>query len=191
MVTAALLVGLGSAPFWTFSVDATHEAGLDQAAGRMLLGVAGVSSLLGIGAADVIRRLGAKWTFVLCALLEAAAIATVGLAAAHVVAVLAAAAAFGAAYNTIIPVTVFWATDLYSDQPSAGAGVAVGAQACGLLSGPLVGGVVADTIGLTGTMLGGASVIVAAALFASRRSVIDQLRPPAGALLAGRIGRRV
>lgn len=173
MIAAGLLVGLGSAPFWTFAVDATHEAGLNQAAGRVLLGVAGTASLLGIGAADVIRRLGPKWTFVLCALLEAGAIATVGLAAGHLVAVLTAAAAFGAAYNTIIPVTVFWGTRLYADQPSAGAAVAVGGQACGLLFGPLAGGVIADAIGLTATLLGGAATVIAAAIFAPRRSITD------------------
>jgi hypothetical protein len=99
MLTGALLVGLGSAPFWTFAVDAVRNAGLDQTAGRALLGVAGVTCLLAISTADVVQRLGATWTFVLCALLEAAAIATVGLAANHIVAVMVAAAAFGAAYS--------------------------------------------------------------------------------------------
>ncbi|MGI8904651.1 MAG: MFS transporter [Solirubrobacteraceae bacterium] len=99
MLTGALLVGLGSAAFWTFAVDQVHQAGLDQTAGRALLGVAGVTSILGIGAADVIRRLGAGRTFVLTALLEGAAIATIGVAAHSVIAVLLAGAVFGAAYK--------------------------------------------------------------------------------------------
>ncbi|MBO0873848.1 MAG: MFS transporter [Pseudonocardia sp.] len=177
MLGGALLIGLGSAPFWTFAVDAAHHAGLDQVAGRALLGVAGVASVLGMGAAEVISRLGARWTFVLCALLEAAAIATVGLAAGHLVAVLAAAAAFGAAYNTVIPVTVLWGTRLYADQPSAGAAAAVGAQATGLLCGPLAGGIVADAIGLTATILGGAAVVLAAILFAPRGDITDRASP--------------
>lgn len=162
LLAAGLLVGLGSAPFWTFAVDAAHHAGLDQAAGRALLGVAGIASLLAIGAADAIRRLSAKWTFVLCALLEAAAIATVALAADHLVVVLAAAAAFGAAYNTIVAVMVLWGTRIYADQPSAGAAAAVAAQAGGLLFGPLAGGVVADAFGLIATLLGGAGLLVLA-----------------------------
>jgi predicted MFS family arabinose efflux permease len=173
MLTGALLIGLGSAPFWTFAVDAVRNAGLDQTAGRALLGVAGVTSLLASSTADVVQRLGATWSFVLCALLEAAAIATVGLAANHIVAVMVAAAAFGAAYSTIVNVTVLWGTRLYSDQPSAGSAAAVRAQAIGLLCGPLVGGVVADAIGLTATLLGGAAVVLAAAPFAPRRDVIQ------------------
>lgn len=166
VLAAGLLVGLGSAPFWTFAVDAAREAGLDQTAGRALLGVCGIASVLAVGTADVIRRLGSRWTFVLSALLEAAAIATVGLAAGDLTAVLIAAAVFGATYNTIIAVTVFWGVRLYADRPSAGAAAAVGAQATGLLCGPLAGGLVADTVGLTATLLGGAAVVLAAVLVA-------------------------
>jgi predicted MFS family arabinose efflux permease len=173
MLAGALLVGLGSAPFWTFAVDAVRNAGLDQTAGRALLGVAGVTSLLASGAADLINRLGATWTFVLSALVEAAAIATIGLAANDVVAVMVAAAAFGVAYNTIVNVSVLWGTRLYPDQPSAGSAAAVRAQAIGLLCGPLIGGIVADAIGLTATLLGGAAVVAIAALFAPRRDVIQ------------------
>lgn len=175
MLAGALLVGLGSAPFWTFAVDAVRAAGLDQTAGRVLLGVAGVASVLASGAADVIRRLGATWTFALCAVVEAAAIATIGLAANRLVAVIVAAAAFGAAYNMIVNVTVLWGTRLYAARPSTGAAAAVRAQATGLLCGPLVGGIVADAIGLPATLLGGAVVVLAAALFAPRRDVIHDI----------------
>lgn len=178
MLAGALLVGLGSAPFWTFAVDAVRTAGLDQTAGRALLGVAGVTSLLAGGAADLISRLGATWTFILGTLVEAAAIATIGLAPDHLVAVLFAAAAFGVAYNTSVNVTVLWGTRLYSDQPSAGSAAAVRAQAIGLLCGPLIGGVVADAIGLTATLLGGAAVVATAALFAPRGDVIHDAAGP-------------
>jgi predicted MFS family arabinose efflux permease len=176
MLASALFIGFGSAPFWTFAVDAVRDAGLDQTAGRAMLGVAGVTSVLASGAADVIRRLGAMWTFVLGVLMEAAAIATIGLAASHIVAVMVAAAAFGAAYNVIVNVTVLWGTRLYPDQPSAGSAAALRAQAIGLLCGPLLGGVVADAIGLTATLLGGATVVLAAVLFAPRRDVIHNTR---------------
>ncbi len=173
MLAAAVLVGLGSAAFWTFAVDQVHHAGLDQTAGGALLGVAGVTSILGIGAADVIHRLGAGRTFVLAALLEAAAIATVGVAADTLIAVLLAGAAFGAAYNTIVAVTVLWSTSIYADRPSAGVALAAGGNAMGLLCGPLAGGIVADTIGLTATLLGGTAVVLAAALFKPHGNVIE------------------
>ncbi|MBB4906207.1 MFS transporter [Actinophytocola algeriensis] len=173
MLVGALLVGLGSAPFWTFAVDTVRDAGLDQTAGRVLLGVTGVASVLAMGTADVIRRLGAARTFVLCALLEAVAIATVGLAPSRVGVVLIAAAAFGAAYSMLVNVSVLWGTRLYPDQPSVGSARAVGAQAAGLLCGPVIGGLVADLIGLTATLLGGAVVVVMAAFFAPRGDVIQ------------------
>ncbi len=132
-----------------------------------------MTSVLGIGAADVIRRLGAGRTFVLTALLEATAIATVGVAADSLVAVLLAAAAFGAAYNTIVAVTVLWGTRIYADRPSGGVATAAGANAVGLLCGPLAGGIVADAVGLTATLLGGAAVVLAAALLAPRENVIE------------------
>lgn len=170
MFAAALLIGLGSAAFWTFAVDQVRDAGLDQAAGRTLLGVAGITSLLAIGAADLIARLGAGNTFILTALLEAAAIATIAAAADSLVAVLVAAAAFGAAYNTIVTVTVLWGTRIYSDLPSAGAATAAGANAIGLLCGPLAGGIAADAAGLTATLLTAAVIVLAAALLAPREN---------------------
>ncbi|MBB4908923.1 MFS transporter [Actinophytocola algeriensis] len=173
MLVGALLVGLGSAPFWTFAVDTVRDAGLDQTAGRMLLGVTGVASVLAMGTADVIRRLGATRTFVLCALLEATGKATIGLAPSQVGVVLIAAAAFGAAYSMLVNVSVLWGTRLYPEQPSVGSAKAVGAQAIGLLCGPVLGGVIADAIGLTATLLSGAAVVLVAAFFAPRGDVIQ------------------
>lgn len=176
MLAGALLVGLGSAAFWTFAVDQVHHAGLDQTAGSTLLGIAGVTSVLGIGAADVIRRLGDGRTFALTALLEAAAIATVAIAANNLIAVLAAGAAFGAAYNTIVTVTVLWGIRVYPDRPSAGVATAAGGNAIGLLCGPLAGGIAADALGLTATLLAGATVVLAAALFSPRGNASGRLR---------------
>jgi predicted MFS family arabinose efflux permease len=172
MFAAALLIGLGSATFWTFAVDQVRDAGLDQVAGRILLGVAGVTSLSSLAAADIIGRFGARVTFVLTALLEAAAIATIAVAADNLAAVLIAAAFFGAAYNTSIAVTVLWATRIYSGRPSSGLATATGAQGIGLLCGPLAGGILAETTTLTTALLGGATIVAIGALLAPRRDVI-------------------
>jgi predicted MFS family arabinose efflux permease len=172
MLTAALLIGLGSAAFWTFAVDQVRDAGLDQTAGRVLLGVAGVTSLAALATADVTARLGARVAFVLTALLEAAAIVTIAVAADSLLAVLIASATFGAAYNTIVAVTVLWATRVYSDRPSAGVAGATAAQGIGLLFGPLTGGILAEITSLTTALLVGASIVAAAALFTPRADLI-------------------
>jgi predicted MFS family arabinose efflux permease len=172
MLVAGLLIGLGSATFWTFAVDQVRDAGLDPAAGRILLGVAGVTSLCGLAAADVVARLGARLTFVVTALLEAAAIAVIALAADSLAIVLLAAATFGAAYNTIVAVTVLWGTLLYVDRPSAGVAAATGAQGVGLLLGPLTGGVLAEATSLSTALLGGAAVVAAVAFLAPRHDLV-------------------
>lgn len=172
MIIGALLIGLGSATFWTFAVDHARDAGLDQTAGRVLLGIAGVTSLTGLAAADVIGRLGARVTFVFAATLEAVAIATVALAADNLAAVLIASGLFGAAYNTIVAVSVLWATRIYADRPSAGVAAATGAQGVGLLSGPLAGGLLAETASLTTALLGGACILLLAALLAPRGDIL-------------------
>ena len=183
MLASAVLVGLGSAAFWTFAVDRVRRAGLDPAAGRALLGVAGISSLLSIGAADLIHRVGARRTFVLSALLQAAATATIGLAANSLLAVLVAAGTFGATYNTIVATTVLWGTRLNPDRPSAGVAAAAGANAIGLLAGALAGGIIADAVGLSATLIIGGAILLATIPLAPRASVIQseiKPHPPVG-----------
>jgi predicted MFS family arabinose efflux permease len=178
MLASAFLVGLGSAAFWTFAVDRVRHAGLDPAAARALLGVAGITSLLSIGAADLIHRLGVRRTFVLSALLQAAAVATIGLAAHSLLAVLLAAGAFGTTYNTLVAVTVLWGTRLDADRPSAGVAAAVGANAIGLLAGALAGGIIADAVGLSATLVIGGAVLLVAVPLAPRASVIQSETMP-------------
>ena len=173
MLASAILVGLGSAAFWTFAVDRVRHAGLDPAAGRALLGVAGITSLLSIGAADLIHRLRARRTFVLSALLQAGAIATIGLAAHSLFAVLLAAGVFGASYNTVIAVTVLWGTRLNADRPTAGVAAAAGANAIGLLAGALAGGIIANVVGLSATLVIGGAVLLATIPLAPRASIIE------------------
>ena len=173
MLAASLLLGLGSASFWTFAVDHVRDAGLGQTDGRVLLGVAGITSLASLVAADVVARLGARPTFVLTALLETVAIATIAVVADHLAAVLIAAATFGAAYNTVCAVTVLWATRIYASRPSAGLAAATGAMGIGLLCGPVASGVLAEFTSLTAALLGGATIVAISALLAPRGEVID------------------
>lgn len=69
--------------------------------------------------------------------------------------------------------TVLWATRIYADRPSRGVATAAGGNAVGLLCGPLAGGLIADAVSLTATLLAGAAVVLAAILLAPRRDVID------------------
>jgi predicted MFS family arabinose efflux permease len=174
MLVASLLIGLGSATFWTFAVDEVRAAGVDPTAARIVLGVAGVASLCGVAAADVVGRLGARLTFGLAALLEAGAIAVLATVPDDLAAVLVAAAVFGVAYNVIVAVTVLWGTRLYRDRPAAGVAAAMGAQGVGLLFGPLTGGVLAEVTSMRTALLGGAAIVGAVVFLAPRRDVVRE-----------------
>jgi MFS family permease len=109
---------------------------------------------------------------VLTALLEAVAITVIAAVPHHLVAALLAAAAFGVAYNTVVAVTILWATHTYADRPAAGVAAVTGAQGVGLLFGPLTAGLLAETTDLTTALLGGAAIVAAAAVLAPRHDVI-------------------
>lgn len=133
-----------------------------------------MTSLAAMAAADLVRRCGARITFVLSALLGTAAIGTIALAASQLVAVLLAAAAFGATYNMLAAITVLWGARIYTDRPSTGVAIATGAQGIGLLCGPVAGGLLAQSTSLTTALLAGATVLAAAALFAPRNTPFQE-----------------
>jgi len=173
MVASGVLVGLGSAGYWTYAVDHVRDAGaLDMTAARVMLGVAGVASLLGTATADVVARLGARTTFTGCATLCAGALAVVALMPDEPVTVIAAAVAFGASYNALVAVQGLWSGRLYPDRPSTGLSLAMAASAAGLLWGPLAGGVLADAVGMRTALLAAAGVVAAAAFLAPRGGVL-------------------
>ena len=173
LLACAALVGLGSAGYWTYAVDHVRDAGgMDVTAARLMLGVAGIASLLGTATADVVARLGARTAFTGCAMLGAGALAAVSLMPGHSVAILAAAVAFGASYNALVAIQALWSARLYPDRPSTGLAFAMGANAAGLLWGPLAGGVLADAVGMRNALLAAAGVVAAAALLAPRGGVL-------------------
>ncbi len=169
LLGGAVLFGLGSAAFWTFAVDHVHDAGgLDATTARVMLGIAGVGSLLGAAAGDVVHRIGARATSAVFALLAAAAVGTIALAPTHPPAVFAAALAFGASCNAVVAVQAIGSGTLFPDRPSTGLSLAMGANAAGLLWGPLTGGALTDAVGLRAALLGAASLLAATALLAPR-----------------------
>jgi predicted MFS family arabinose efflux permease len=164
ITAGALLIGLGSGAYWTFAVQHARAAGLDVTSGRVLLGLAGIGSILGIGAADTIGRIGAKRTFMLCACIEASATALLATRASSLPAVMISAFAFGVSYNVAVAATVLSMTRLHADRPASAVALVAGANATGLLFSPLAGGVISAQIGLTATLLCGAAVLLAASI---------------------------
>jgi len=143
-----------------------------------------VASLLSTFTGDVVRRVGGRVVFTTAVLLEAASLALLALAPSSLVAALASAVLFGAAYNSVVAVEALWSARLYAQRPSLGLAAAMAANAAGLLCGPLASGLLADAVGLTDVLLGGAAIAAAAALLAPRVTIVtDEVRRE-------RVGRR-
>jgi predicted MFS family arabinose efflux permease len=173
LLLGGLVIGLASAAYWTFAVDhLQRDGGLSVADSRAFLGVVGVASLLSTFTGDLVRRLGGRVVFTAAALLEAASLALLALAPSSLAAAMASAVLFGAAYNSLVAVEALWSAHLYPERPSLGLAAAMAANAAGLLCGPLASGVLADAVGLTDVLLGGAVIAATAAVLGPRVAIV-------------------
>jgi predicted MFS family arabinose efflux permease len=173
LLLGGLVIGLASAAYWTFAVDhLQRDGGLSIADSRWFLGVVGVASLLSTFTGDLVRRLSGRVVFTGAALLEASSLALLAIAPSSLVAVMVSAMLFGAAYNSVVAVEALWSARRYPERPSLGLAAAMAANAAGLLCGPLASGALADAVGLTDVLLGGAAIAVAAAALAPRIAIV-------------------
>ena len=169
LLTGALLVGLGSSVYWTFSVDhLVTEGGLSSTQSRIFLAVVGGATVGGSIGGDAVRRLGGRATFALGAAVEATALLLLGLAPSHAGATMASAAMFGAAYATVVAVQVIWSGRVYDERPSAGLAATVAMNALGLLLGPPLLGALADQTGFGAVFAAAALLLLATVALAPR-----------------------
>jgi predicted MFS family arabinose efflux permease len=138
----------------------------------VVLGRGGLASLLSTFTGDLVRRLSGRVVFTGAALLEAASLAVLAIAPSSLAAAMVSAVLFGAAYNSVVAVEALWSAHLYPERPSLGLAAAMAANAAGLLCGPLASGVLADAVGLTDVLLGGAVIAAAAAALAPRIAIV-------------------
>jgi predicted MFS family arabinose efflux permease len=149
LLASGVLIGLGSAAYWTFAVEhLTAAGGLDPAAARSFLGAVGIAGVLATLTGDVVTRLGARAAFTAAVSLEAAGIA---LLAAMPAAASGSALLFGAAYN---------------------AAVAVGANGLGLTLGPVGAGLLAGPLGTGSVLAIGAATVALAGTLAPREEIV-------------------
>lgn len=171
LLVGALLVGLASSPYWTFAVDhLVNQGGLSSSQSRVFLAIVGVASIGGSIGGDAVRRLGARTTFTVAVLAEAASLLLLGAAPGSLTAVVASALLFGAAYNTVLAVEAIWSAKVFATRPSAGLAAVMVMNALGLLTGPPILGALADRAGFPAVFaIAGALLIVAAALAPGER----------------------
>jgi predicted MFS family arabinose efflux permease len=141
LLTAATLLGAGSAAVWTFGRDiAINSGGVSSSASTVLWIVLGAAGLLGALTGDLTARVGMAPTWSIAMLVLACATATFAFAVRHYPVILAAAAVFGAVYIALSGVLLLWGVRIYPDHPAFGVGAPFFLIAAGQAAGsPLIG----------------------------------------------------
>ncbi len=174
LLIGALMVGLSCSLYWTFAVDyLVGEGGLGTTASRLLLVVVGAASLLGSGAAEAVRRAGARPAFAGVALALGASLALLALAPGSIALALLSAAIFGAAYNLLVAMQGIWSSRVFAERPSTGLAAVMFTLGCGLLLGPLLAGPLADRVGLQPLLLSAAVLLVGTGTLGPREPLLQ------------------
>jgi len=172
LLAGAVLIGVGSAAYWTFAVEYLVDAGaLSSTASRSFLGVVGVASVLATLSADLLARLGPAPAYRLAAWAEGGAVALLAVAPTSFAAAIASGVLFGAAYNAVLAIQAIWAAHLFAARPSLGIAAVMAANGVGFVVGPLAAGLLAGPLGLGAVLLLGAGIIAGAGLLAPREPI--------------------
>ena len=189
LLAGGVLLGLGSAAYWTFAVEhLTDAGGLSPAASRTFLGIVGVAGVLATLTGDLMRRFGPGSAYVAVTTAEAAGIALLALLPTSSAAAVASAILFGAAYNAAVAVQAIWSLHVFAERPSLGLAAALSANGVGLMLGPLGAGLLAGPLGTGAVLAIGAAVVAVSGVLAPREAILPEagLRPePAVATVGG------
>ncbi|GHF95679.1 MULTISPECIES: MFS transporter [Amycolatopsis] len=155
LVANSVLIGVTSAPYWTFSSSRLAGTGLSPVAATWCWATIGVAGLLGGLAGPAAERAGLRpvnlvtWTF------AAAGIALLAVPDPGVPVALLSSALFGSTYMALTGLCILWAARLVPERPARGitwsfAGLGVGQTVASPLAGTLAAGVgSAAVFGLT------------------------------------------
>lgn len=165
LLLSAVLVGTGSAVWWSFSVDALREAGVDATPARLFYALCGVAGILASVSGAAFDRFGLRRGYLVAGTALAVSMVVLGLARPHLVAVFVAAVLFGAFYNGVIAAQGVWSSRVFADHPSAGLAAVSTALTIGTLAGPAMAGVLIGRVGFSPTLLAAAVVTALALVF--------------------------
>ncbi|MDS0138881.1 MULTISPECIES: MFS transporter [unclassified Amycolatopsis] len=155
LVANSALIGVTSAPYWTFSTSRLAETGLSPVAATWCWATIGAAGLLGGLAGRAAGRAGlrtvnlATWTF------TAAGLALLALPNPGVPVALLSGALFGSTYMALTGLCILWAARLFPDRPARGitwsfAGLGVGQTVASPLAGAAAAGLGSGAVfGLT------------------------------------------
>lgn len=148
LLIAAILYGLGTSVYWTFSVNLLVTNGalsMDVAlAFWVCIGLAGLTGGL---AANIVSYLNLKNTFILGVVACAVAVALLPVVRGSFL-VMTSGAVFGATFIIVTAVFGIWSMHVFKDRPSAGFGLTFLLISIGQLIGPVGAGFLAEVIGM-------------------------------------------
>ncbi|MBE8521062.1 YbfB/YjiJ family MFS transporter [Amycolatopsis sp. H6(2020)] len=145
LVVNSVLIGVTSAPYWTFSTSRLAETGLSPVAATWCWATIGVAGLLGGLAGRAAGRAGLRTVNLATWTLAAAGIALLALPDPGVPAALLSSALFGSTYMALTGLCILWAARLFPERPARGitwsfAGLGVGQTVASPLAGAAAAG---------------------------------------------------
>lgn len=155
LVVNSVLIGVTSAPYWTFSSSRLAEAGLSPVAATWCWAAIGVAGLLGGLAGRAAGRVGLRTVNLVTWTLAATGIALLALPDPGVPVALLSGALFGSTYMALTGLCILWAARLFPTRPARGitwsfAGLGVGQTVASPLAGAAAAGLgSAAVFGLT------------------------------------------
>lgn len=156
LVVNSVLIGVTSAPYWTFSTSRVTEAGLSPAAATWCWFTIGVAGLFGGLAGRAADRTGLRTANLTTWTLAAAGIALLALPRPGLPGALVSGALFGFTYMALTGLCILWAARLFPERPARGvtwsfAGLGAGQTAAAPLAGAAASGLgQAAVFGVTG-----------------------------------------
>ncbi|WP_329046335.1 YbfB/YjiJ family MFS transporter [Amycolatopsis sp. NBC_01488] len=156
LVVNSVLIGVTSAPYWTFSSSRLAEAGLSPVAVTVCWFTIGVAGLLGGLAGRLAERTSLRTANLTAWTLAAAGIALLALPRPGLPGALVSSALFGLTYMALTGLCILWAARLSPARPARGvtwsfAGLGAGQTAAAPLAGAAASGLgSAAVFGLTG-----------------------------------------
>jgi predicted MFS family arabinose efflux permease len=144
LVVASLLIGFGSVAVWNFGRELS--GGLGDTVSTVVWTVLGAAGIAGAFSGDAVRRVGLTRAWRIATTSMTGATLVYAACPDDAVAVLVAAAVFGAAYIALSGLLLLWATRIYANSASFGVGLSFFALAVGqALGAPAVGAMIEKT----------------------------------------------
>ncbi|MGP9821635.1 MFS transporter [Salinarimonas sp. NSM] len=172
LYASALVAGLTTAVYWTFSIATIFEAGgsLGGLARPEIAfwALTGVSGFVGALTGDAVNRRGLPLVTRGTLATIAAACLLIGLAPASGAAIAVSGAVFGAAFIFVTGLLGVWSLRVFRERPSAGFGATFLVFTFGAMIGPIVGGALSPALGREGVFVLAAAATLIPSLLPAR-----------------------